>query len=307
VKLKVAFALLLGFVGAAEIVVAGATVSIVHVELAAAPALPAASVALTWKVCEPSARPVYAFGLEQLANAPPSIAHWKVAPASELKLKVALALLLGFVGAAEIVVVGATVSIVHVKLAGALALPAASVALTWKVWLPSASAEYAFGLEQLVNVPVSSAQVKVAPASEVKLKLAFALLLGFVGEALIVAAGAAVSTVHVLVASGPALPAASTALTWKVCVPSATPVYAFGLVQLANAAASSAHWKLAPASEVKLKLALAELLGLDGAPEIVTVGALVSTVHVKLAGALVLPAASIALTWKVCEPSARLE
>jgi hypothetical protein len=40
------------------IVVSGAAESIVHVKLAAAPALPAASVAFTWKVCEPSARPV---------------------------------------------------------------------------------------------------------------------------------------------------------------------------------------------------------------------------------------------------------
>jgi 2C-methyl-D-erythritol 2,4-cyclodiphosphate synthase len=269
--------------------------------------LAAASVALTWKVCEPWARPLYVFGLAQLANAPPSIAHWKVAPASEVKLKLAFALLLGFVGEELIVAVGACVSIVQVELAAVPVFPAASVALTWKVCEPSASAEYAFGLEQLANAPPSSAHWNVAPASEVKLKLAFALLLGFVGEALIVAVGATVSIVQVELAAVPALPAASTALTWKVCEPSARPVYAFGLEQLANAPPSSAHVNVAPSSELKLKDALALLLGFVGAAEIVAAGATVSIVHVKLAGALALPAASVALTWKVWLPSATPE
>jgi hypothetical protein len=39
--------------------------------------------------------------------------------------------------------------------------------------------------------------VKLAPASELKLKLGLALLLGFVGDAVIDAVGAAVSTVQV--------------------------------------------------------------------------------------------------------------
>jgi hypothetical protein len=141
VKLKDAFGELLAAGGVALSVTDGASVSIVQVKLAAAPVLAAASVALTWKVCEPWARPLYAFGLAQLANAPPSIAHWKVAPASEVKLKLAFALLLGFVGEELIVAVGACVSIVQVELAAVPVFPAASVALTWKVWEPSARAE----------------------------------------------------------------------------------------------------------------------------------------------------------------------
>ena len=49
---------LLGLVGEAVMLAVGATVSTVHVKLAAVPVLPAASVAFTWKVCEPSATPV---------------------------------------------------------------------------------------------------------------------------------------------------------------------------------------------------------------------------------------------------------
>jgi hypothetical protein len=155
-----------------------------------------------------------------------------------------------------------------------------------------------------VNVAASSAQVKVAPASDVKLKLAAALLLGFVGDAEIVAVGATVSIVHVKLAAVPALPAASVALTWNVCEPSARPAYAFGLVQLANVPPSSAHVNVAPASEAKPNEAPDDVLGFVGDDEIVTDGATESIVHVKLAGAPVFPAASVAFTWKVCEPSA---
>jgi hypothetical protein len=79
-----------------------------------------------------------------------------------------------------------------------------------------------------------------------------------------------------------------------------------GLVQAAKAAPSSAHWKVAPASLVKLKLAALLLLGSVGEAVIVAVGPAVAIVHVKLAAAPVLPAASVAFTWKVCEPSATL-
>ena len=57
VKLKLALVWLVGFAGCAEIVTVGAVVSIVQVELAL-PVLPAGSVAVTVKVCEPAARPV---------------------------------------------------------------------------------------------------------------------------------------------------------------------------------------------------------------------------------------------------------
>ncbi len=56
------------------------------------------------------------------------------------KLKLALVLFVVAGGFAVIVVSGAVVSMVHVKLAGvASTLPSVSMARTWKVWLPAAS------------------------------------------------------------------------------------------------------------------------------------------------------------------------
>ena len=64
--------------------------------------------------------------------------------------------------------------------------------------------------------------------------------------------------------------------------------------------------KLEPPTAEKSKLAPWLFVGLVGALSICVSGATVSTVQVKLAGeASVLPAASVARTWKVCEPSAR--
>ena len=77
----------------------------------------------------------------QLAAAPPSIVQLNVLGDSvEVNEKFAVVWFVGFVGLAVIVVFGATLSTVHVKLAGvASALPAASVAATVNVWLPAAS------------------------------------------------------------------------------------------------------------------------------------------------------------------------
>ena len=75
-------------------------------------------------------------------------------------------------------------------------------------------------------------------------------------------------------------------------------------MQLAAAAASSLHWKLEPVLELeKEKLAEVELVGFAGDDEMVTVGAVVSIVQVELV-LPVLPAGSVAVTVKVCEPAA---
>ena len=78
-------------------------------------------------------------------------------------------------------------------------------------------------------------------------------------------------------------------------------------MQAAKAALSSEHSKLAVVSgELKLKLALEDVLGLLGEAVMLVSGAVVSTVQLKLAGvASTFPAASLARTWKVCEPSVR--
>ena len=95
--------------------------------------------ARTWKVCEPWLEAGVALRAScRSVQPPPSSWHSNVEPPSlELNEKSALAELLGSFGCAVIVVFGAAVSIVHVKLAGvASVLPAASVARTSKVCEP---------------------------------------------------------------------------------------------------------------------------------------------------------------------------
>ena len=77
-----------------------------------------------------------------VAAAPASSLQRKVEPAwFEVKEKLAVVRVVGFGGAAVMVAVGGVRSIVQAKEAGADALPAVSVAVTEKVWLPAASAE----------------------------------------------------------------------------------------------------------------------------------------------------------------------
>ena len=86
----------------------GAVASIVQVYEAGEPSvLPAASVARTSKVCEPSATPLYAFGEVQAANEPPSSLHSKVEPPSlDVNEKLGESLFDGSPGCAVIVVFG---------------------------------------------------------------------------------------------------------------------------------------------------------------------------------------------------------
>jgi len=110
------------------------------------------------------------------------------------------------------------------------------------------------------------------------------------------------------------LPAASLALTEKVCGPLANPVYFLGEEQALKAALSSLHSKVLPASEEeKVNVALLDFIVPEGPESIVVSGAVVScggggtsTVKVLEAGmASVFPAASLALTEKVCDPLER--
>jgi hypothetical protein len=113
-KEKLALIALVGLAGPLEIVTTGAVVSIVQVE-EALPVLPAGSVAVTVKVCEPAARALYESGEVHVVAVPESSLHWKVEPVFELEnANVALVALVGFAGEEEIVTVGGVVSIVHV-------------------------------------------------------------------------------------------------------------------------------------------------------------------------------------------------
>ena len=112
----------------------------VHVCVAGlASALPAASVARTLNVCDPTLRPLYSFGLVHEAHEAESNWQANVDPDSlELNANDALVEVVDAFGPEPIVVVGGVVSdgavIVHVCVAGlASVLPAASVARTLKV------------------------------------------------------------------------------------------------------------------------------------------------------------------------------
>ena len=161
-------------------------------------------------------------------------------------------------GEAVTVTTGATRSIVHAKVAGLDTLPDGPVAVTVKVWLPPARAEYACGLVHAAGAAESRAQVKVEPAwLEVKEKLAVDWLVRVAGEEVMVTTGAARSIVQASEAGLDVLPAGSVAVTEKVWLPAARPEYACGLVHAAAAAESSAQLKVEPAwLELKERLAV---------------------------------------------------
>ena len=99
---------------------------------------PAASVALTWIVCDPCERLESARGLVAAVQDPLSSFLWNVTPVSvEVKLIVALVDETFPKGVAVMIVFGAAVSTVQEALAGdASVFPATSVARTWIVCDP---------------------------------------------------------------------------------------------------------------------------------------------------------------------------
>ena len=91
--------------------------------------------------------------------------------------------------------------------------------------------------------------------------------------------GAVVSTVQVKLAGvGSRFPAVSIARTWKVWLPTASPARLSGVVHAANAAPSRLHSKLPASVEVKVKVALVELLTAGGVEVSVVFGAVRSTI-----------------------------
>jgi hypothetical protein len=116
-------------------------------------------------------------------------------------------------------VAGANVSTVQLYVA-VLALPTRSVPLTWNAWLPSASPEYVFGLEQLEKAAPSRLHWKLADSFAEKEKAAVVPFVGLGGEEVIVTTGGVVSTVSVLAELVPRLPAESCCSACPVHVPS---------------------------------------------------------------------------------------
>ena len=145
-------------------------------------------------------------------------------------------------------------------------------------------------------------------SSEVKLKLAVVVFVGSAGFAVIVAVGGVVSIVQVCVAGdGSVLPAASRRADVERMAALSEAGIVLRLVHALNAAPSRRHSKVAPPSgEAKVKLAAVEFVGFAGFVEIVVSGPTVTIVQLKVAVLPVLPAGSVALTWKLWGPSARL-
>jgi hypothetical protein len=145
-KEKLALVAVVGLAGCAVIDGTGGGVrSIVQVNAVAELTLPAASFASTENVCDPAARLLYAFGLEQAANAPASSLHKNDAPASlSLNENDADVWFEGLAGCEVIDGAGGGVrSIVKLALAceaGVVVLPALSVALACTVYEPSGGA-----------------------------------------------------------------------------------------------------------------------------------------------------------------------
>ncbi len=207
--------------GPAVMVTTGATPSTVQVRVAAGPVLPAASVAVTEKVCGPLPSEPSGQGEAQGWAGPPSSTQEKLDASLAVKPNVDAPIPTVPVGPLVMLAVGATVSTVQVRESGvgSARMPAAT-ARTARTCAPWPSAVAVQGLVQGRNAPPSSRHSKVTGASgEVKVTEALAVLTRPVGPEVMTVSGGSVSTVQVHVAPGAGaltLPAASRARTSKV-------------------------------------------------------------------------------------------
>src|SRR5918999_2167108 len=134
---------------------------------------------------------------------------------------------------------------------------------------------------QAAKAAPSREHSKAEPVSlELKWNEALVLVVVAGGAVVIVVCGAAVSTVIVRLAGlVSVLPAASVARTSKVWAPSDNAAVVCGEPQAANAAASTRHWKLAPASLENPKVGVESFVSPLGPDVMVVCGPSVSTIH----------------------------
>ena len=235
--------------GPVLIVVSGAVASTVKVRVTGVwSVLPAASVARTEKVCSPSASVASVRGVVHGSNAPASIRHSNVEPGSLAKnVNCGVVWRVVPLGPSSIAVFGAAVSTVNDRLAGVGSVsPAASVARTVKVCVPSASVASVRGDVHDPKASLSTRHSNVVLASlEENVNVGVAMLIAPLGPLSITVSGAAVSTVNVRVAGvGSVLPAISVARTENVCSPSGSAPSVSGDVHVANAPLSMRHSKV---------------------------------------------------------------
>jgi hypothetical protein len=245
-------------------------------------------------------------------------------PASAVPVKVGVVVgtSLPATGARNVGAPGGVVSTVKLLVAGALTLPAASVAVTDSVYVPSASVETCGQLQAplpsavvVQSVLPSSTTVTVEFGSALPATTGALLLMTALsaGVAMSGAEGAPVSTVKVLVLEATlVLPAASVAVAFAVCDPSASVVLGVKL-QLPLLLATVVPTTEPSMLTVTVALASAvPVMGTCGSPVtdpfagVATTGAaggVVSMVNESLAGWLTLPAASFVVAVTVFGPA----
>jgi hypothetical protein len=276
----------------------GAVVSITH---AAEPivAFPAASIATTLRVCEPSRRPLAANVGPHTSGTAPSRLHITVAsPVCAMAADTAASR----VGEAEpcTVNVGAVRSITQAADVFVV-FPTASVATTFSVCAPSASPLAANVGPQGVAAPSSSVQTTVAASPAAIDADTTASLVGDDGPTTD-RLGAVVSITHIAEPVA-VFPTASTAITFRAWAPWPSAVAENVGPHATGEPPSRTH--VTADAPVAVMVADTEF-ALVGDGELVTdiVGAVVSMSHVADPVAL-LPAASVATTASVCRPSPR--
>src|SRR5262245_55757878 len=232
----------------------GGVPSTVKVTIAATPVLPARSVARTAAACLPSASVNAVWALvpaPQDTNAAPSTLHSKRATLSpdmnpSWNGRPTVAPSLG----AAIATVGLVRSTVQRASGGeASRAPPGAIARTMNTCAPSASPLSACGDVQAANAAPSRLHSNVAVARlAVNAIVAAPLFATTPGFCVIVVTGRGPLTAHWYVAGLESRCPPATARTANVCEPSARPLSMSGVAQLANAALSRLHSKVAPAA-----------------------------------------------------------
>ena len=152
------------------------------------------------------------------------------------------------------------------------------------VWAPSPCTGVVYGDVQLATtMPLSTWQVNVAPASELKPNVGVGSLVSPLGPLTMVVAGGVRSIVTVRV-ERPMLPAASTARISTVWPPAVDACVVYGDEHSSKVAVSTRQAVEATGpSVVKANVGVVSLV-VAGLPVIVTTGGVVSTLNVALAG-----------------------
>src|SRR3989442_147705 len=293
--------------GTAEQITLGAVLSVTVKVVAQVALVPAASVAVTLIVCVPTATGVPAAGdwLKLIAPGPlqPSLTLTPPLTSGTAPWQVPSALTLG---TAEQITLGAVLSVTVKVVAQVALVPAASVAVTLIVCVPTATGVPAAGdwLKLIAPGPLQPSLTLTPPLTSgtAPWQVPSALTLG---PAERITLGAVLSVTVKVVAQVALLPAASVAVTVIVCVPTAISVPAAGdwLKLIAPGPLQPSLTLTPPLTSGTTPWQFASVLTL-GTAEQITLGAVLSVTVKVVAQVALLPAASVAVTVIVCVPTA---